>query len=115
MVVTVENTLNHAHDEASLRYPGWRVLAACVIGMIFSSGPMLFGSMGLFVEYFEGDFGWSRGGIMLSLTLNTVATIVAAPICGRLIDRFGARRILVSGTIGTTVTLCQQASVSEGW
>ena len=95
MVVTVENTLNHAPDEASLRYPGWRVLAACVIGMIFSSGPMLFGSMGLFVEYFEGDFGWSRGGIMLALTLNTVATIVAAPICGRLIDRFGARRILL--------------------
>ncbi|TDJ65697.1 MAG: MFS transporter [Proteobacteria bacterium] len=95
MVDVVDNTLIHATDEASLRYPGWRVLIACVIGMIFSSGPMLFGSMGLFVEYFEGEFGWTRGGIMLSLTLNTIATIVAAPICGRLIDRFGARKVLL--------------------
>ena len=29
------------------------------------------------------------------LTINTVATIIAAPICGRLIDRFGARRVLL--------------------
>jgi MFS family permease len=92
---TAEARMNAVTSESSLRYPGWRVLAACVVGMIFSSGPMLFGSMGLLVEHFEADFGWSRGGIMLSLSLNTLATILAAPFCGRLIDRFGARRVLL--------------------
>lgn len=94
MSIAVDNPAED-YGESSLRYPGWRVLAACVVGMIFSSGPMLFGSMGLMVEHFEAEFGWSRGAIMLSLSLNTVATILSAPLCGRLIDRFGARRVLL--------------------
>nr|XP_061799055.1 uncharacterized MFS-type transporter YbfB-like [Nerophis lumbriciformis] len=81
--------------ENSFSYQGWRVLGACVVGMIFSSGPVLFGSLGLLVESFEGEFGWARGGIMLSLSINTLATILAAPLCGRLIDRFGARAVLL--------------------
>ena len=82
-------------NESSPKYPGWVVLAAAVVGMIFSSGPMLYGSIGLFVPYFESSFGWSRSDIMLSLTLNTIATVISAPICGRLIDRFGARKVLL--------------------
>lgn len=99
MVGAIDHRSPQASNELSLRYPGWRVLIACVIGMIFSSGPMLFGSLGLLVEYFEGEFGWTRGGIMLSLSLNTIATIIAAPLCGRLIDRFGARRILLPSIV----------------
>ena len=82
-------------NESSPKYYGWMVLAAAVVGMIFSSGPMLYGSIGLFVPYFESNFGWSRSEIMFSLTLNTIATVISAPICGRLIDRFGARKILL--------------------
>ena len=59
MVDVTANNTPGAADESSIRYRGWRVLAACVIGMIFSSGPMLFGSLGLLVGYFEGEFGWT--------------------------------------------------------
>lgn len=81
--------------EHSLKYYGWVVLAASMVGMLLSSGVMLFASIGLFVEYFEKDFGWTRPQIYMALTINTIATIISAPICGRLIDKYGAKKILI--------------------
>jgi len=80
--------------ESSAAYPGWRVLFAAVIGLAFSPGPMIFGSLGLFAPHLAQDFGWTRGAIMLSLTFFNVAGVLASPITGTLIDRVGVRRVL---------------------
>lgn len=87
------NALN-AHDEASPIYPGWRVLLAAVIGLAFSPGPLIFGSLGLFAPHLAHDFGWNRGAIMLSLTFFNVAGVIASPFTGALIDRIGVRKVL---------------------
>lgn len=91
----MQDTTNISTNESSLDYYGWVVLLAAVVGMIFSSGPMLYGSIGLFVSHFESAFGWTRPEIMFALMLNTIATVISAPICGRLIDRFGTRKVLL--------------------
>lgn len=80
--------------EGTLGFPGWRVLAAAVIGLAFSPGPLIFGSMGLFAPHLVDAFGWNRGAIMLSLTFFNIAGVLASPYTGTLIDRFGVRRIL---------------------
>jgi len=80
--------------EASALYPGWRVLLASVVGLAFSPGPMIFGSLGLFAPHLSERFGWSLGQIMLCLTLFNVASVLAAPYTGRLLDRYGVRAIL---------------------
>lgn len=75
-------------------YPGWRVLVAAVVGLAFSPGPMVFGSFGLLAPHLQQRFGWTLGQIMLTLTLFNLGSVLAAPYTGRLIDRFGVRKIL---------------------
>ncbi len=81
--------------EQSPRYFGWRVLAASVVGMALSPGPLFWGSLGLFVAAFQAEFGWDRAQIMLALTWVTVASIPAMPLVGRMVDRFGVRAVLL--------------------
>ncbi len=80
--------------EAFPRYPGWRVLAASIVGLTFSPGPMVAGSFGLLAPHLHQRFGWSLGQIMLALMLFNVGSMLAAPYTGRLIDRRGARKVL---------------------
>lgn len=86
-------------DESAWGYPGWRVLFASVVGLAFSPGPMIFGSLGLFAPHMHTAFGWGLGQIMLCLTLFNVGGLVASPYTGRLIDRFGARAVLLPALI----------------
>ena len=55
---------------------------------------MIFGSLGLFAPFLQKDFGWGRGQIMLSLTFYGLASVVASPHTGRLVDRIGVRAVL---------------------
>lgn len=80
--------------ENRLAFPGWRVVTASVIGLAFSPGPMIFGSLGLFAPQLEAEFGWARGEIMLTLTVLNIAALLASPLTGRLLDRYGVRPVL---------------------
>ncbi|WP_066858828.1 MFS transporter [Sphingobium sp. TCM1] len=85
--------------ESSLSFPGWRVLLAAVVGLAFSPGPMIFGSLGLFAPHLADSFGWGRGAIMLSLTFFNIAGVLASSFTGQLIDRLGVRTVLFPSLI----------------
>jgi len=85
----------HTIGESSPAFPGWRVLLGAVIGLAFSPGPMVFGSMGLIAPFLEAGHGWTRAQVMLCLTLFNLSGILTAPWTGRLIDRHGARAVLL--------------------
>ncbi len=74
---------------------GWWVVAGSVVGVSVGSAQFAFGSLGLFITPFGTEFGWSRTAISVALTIFTVAQALAAPVVGHLIDRFGARRVLL--------------------
>lgn len=86
-------------DERSASFPGWRVLVGAVLGLAFSPGPMVFGSMGLIAPFLQAEHGWNRGQIMLSLSLFNVAGLLVAPYTGRLIDRLGVRAVLLPSLV----------------
>lgn len=85
--------------ESDPAFPGWRVLAGAVIGLAFSPGPMVFGSMGLIAPFLEAGNNWTRAQVMLCLTLFNLSGILAAPYTGRLIDRHGARAVLLPSIV----------------
>ena len=58
-------------------------------------GPFAFASLSLFILPLTEEFGWNRAEISASLTVMLVATAVALPIIGRIVDRWGSRLILI--------------------
>ncbi len=92
------------------------VLAAAVLGLTVGMLSGLFYSMGTLIPVWEGEFGWSRGNMSLSLTFVTVALFFCGPIAGHLGDRFGASRvgaISLASYGGLLIVLA--ASMSELW
>lgn len=52
-------------------------------------------TFGAFVLPLSQEFGWSRGNIAFAITIFQICNILVAPIAGWLIDRVGARRVLL--------------------
>ena len=79
----------------------WRQgVTALVAGAI---GYSLFsGVSSLFVEPLQAQFGWSRGDISFVHSFGMI-TAFAAPVVGRLTDRFGVRPVLLAGLVLTAI------------
>jgi MFS family permease len=80
-------------------YYGWWVVFAGLLAISASAAPFVFASMGLFIIPFNEEFGWDRAKISTLLPVLTVTYMVSQPIAGRLIDRFGTRKVLIPSTI----------------
>lgn len=82
----------HEHD---LKFPGWRVVAACAVGVFFATVPLT--TFAVFLKPLTDEFGWSREQISYGYGALTLTAAVSAPLIGLLLDRVGARRVIVSG------------------
>lgn len=67
---------------------------ACFVGMLGNTGVILFAGTGVLIKPLTQEFGWSRGDVSLAMTLLTVGIALGVLASGRLIDRYGARRVL---------------------
>lgn len=74
---------------------GWWVLLAATVGLALGFSNIVVASFGLFVLPLTETFGWGRGDVSVALLLVNCTLAIAAPFCGILVDRFGARRVLL--------------------
>lgn len=74
---------------------GWWNVAASFIGLSLSYAMFTVFSFGTFVGPLSAEFGWARGPMSLALTIANVAVVIASPLLGGLIDRIGARRVMM--------------------
>ena len=58
-----------------------------------------FGSAGQFIGAFHDEFGWDRTEVSFGLLILTGMTALSLPFIGRLIDRYGARRVLIPSLV----------------
>jgi MFS family permease len=70
----------------------WLVVAACFLILFVVKGTV--STYGVFITPIEADFGWSRTTISATFTIYLLATAVASPITGRLIDTYGPSRTI---------------------
>jgi OFA family oxalate/formate antiporter-like MFS transporter len=76
-------------------YGWWVVIAAGIIILIASAAPLyLFSTL---VDPLEDEFGWSRAAIGAGPSIAAVMAGLTMPVAGYLVDRVGARRLLVAG------------------
>lgn len=73
----------------------WPVVLAALAGTSLGAVPSY--ALGLFIHPLEQEFGWSRAGISLALTIYAVVGVLGLPIAGKVLDRVGSRRIAIAG------------------
>jgi MFS family permease len=82
--------------ERSLFY-GWTIVAVSGMGLFFSGGPIVVYSFGVFLKPLAENFHAGRGAVSMALTIHNCAGAFAAPFVGWLVDRYGARKVIVPG------------------
>ncbi|NML75211.1 MFS transporter [Rhizobium sp. S-51] len=75
----------------------------------------LYYSFSILAPEIARDFGWSQSFVFAVFSIGLLGGAVSAPIIGRLIDRFGARPVLVSGSLLAALALAALSMVQNGW
>jgi MFS family permease len=82
-------------EDRGLSYQGWRVALASATALAFSPSTVAVLSLGLFMRPLEAEFHWTRTEVALATTIISYTVAVVSPLQGYLIDRFGARRVMI--------------------
>ena len=77
-------------------YYGWVIAAASAVGIAGSVSVFIPSTMALLVGPLGREFHWSPPGMFLAITFAAVTTVVVGPFIGKLVDRFGARRMILA-------------------
>jgi len=75
---------------------GYWIVAATFFCLFIHSGCWFY-AFSLFVIPLQAEFGWGRGEIMVALTISFLVMGVTSPFVGRLVDRYGARKVITIG------------------
>lgn len=78
----------------STMYYGWIIVAVLTVANFTQVGefnPVL----AVFIRPFGEEFGWSRAEVSLGITIGSIGGGLIGPIMGPLIDRYGARAVLL--------------------
>ena len=94
---------------------GWWIVLAAMVGISSAPSQFAFGSLGLFMAPLTAEFGWNRAEMSLALTTFTVSLAVFLPLVGRIVDRFGSRRVVVPSIVICGLCLAAIPLVSEIW
>ena len=93
---------------------GWWILAAAVVCMTIASG-VTFWAVGIYVVPLEEEFGWSRWSIQFGVAIGLLTAGLAAPLTGKVIQRYGARRCIALGTVATLGSFVLLAQAETLW
>jgi predicted MFS family arabinose efflux permease len=63
--------------------------------MAFGGPALLLFGLGIFTKPLETEFGWSRTQLAVLAAIYTYVTMFISPIQGAILDRFGARRVIL--------------------
>ena len=78
---------------------GWWIVFASAAGLAVHFGPILASTFGIFLLPLESEFGWSRSEISIAFSLALLGVAFAQPFTGRMIDKYGARPVILASAI----------------
>ena len=74
------------------RNPWWLVFGS-TLALIVGNGPVMVFTFGVFLKPVISEFGWNRGTVSAALTAYQTIGAIATPLAGKLVDRWGVRRV----------------------
>jgi MFS family permease len=99
---------------SSRPFYGYYIVAVCFINLFMQWG-MFVNSFGIFLNPITEDMGWTREAVSLGLAIRSIGMALMAPLAGRMIDRFGARRVMASGTLSFGLSLIVASRATQLW
>jgi MFS family permease len=88
-------TTSRPGSRRSRIFYGWWVVLAVAVGMFLSFSPILTFTFGVFLTSLTNEFGWTRGQVSGAYSLAMLMFAAGQPLTGRLLDRVGARRVIL--------------------
>jgi len=88
----------HLNWKPTKIFYGWWIVAASLVIALYAGGVTFYGFTAIF-EPIANEFGWSYTKISLAASLRGLEMGLLAPITGRLVDRWGPRRLIFGGAI----------------
>jgi len=101
-------------DESSLRYPGWRVVAACFLVELFIFGFGLYGHA-VYLAELQRLYGWPTAVISTASTLSFLLGSVLAAFTADAIAWMGPRRLVLFGMSALAASTTLLAFAQAPW
>jgi MFS family permease len=96
---------------------GFRLWSTVMVIICFILGIVVYGggrySFGVFLRPMSEAMAWSRTEVSLAMTINLLCYGFSSPIIGWLLDKIGARRVMLTGAILMSASLCAMYFVSN--
>lgn len=94
-------------------YYGWFVVALSFLANLTAAG--IRSAPSVLIHPLEAEFGWSRTAIASAASLNLLLLGIFAPVGGWLIDRIGARRVILGCLSTIALGLIGAVFIQELW
>lgn len=96
------------------KFPGWRVVTGCFIGLTTSSGLGFYG-LAVYLNAFSKERGWDVSAISLATTWFFFVSGIVGVWAARLIATHDIRRVVSAGAVIGGVALALLGQVDEQW
>lgn len=78
---------------------GWWVVLTSAFALFLGPVPIMVFSFGVFMTPFSREFHSGRAAVSLAFTLHNLIFAAGLPTAGKLVDRFGARKVILPATV----------------
>lgn len=90
------------------------VVIACTIGNMVCMTACVSSAFGVFLVPISEDFHWPRSQVTTVLGIIALVSVIAYPVVGRLIDKFGGRRVLLTGNVLLALSVAAVSQAGGG-
>ena len=101
-------------DQKPRFFYGYWIVLATFCCMFIMGGVGIY-AFSLFVKPLQEELGWGRGEIMAAFTIYFLVFGATSPFIGRMIDRFGARKVIAAGAIIAGLGFALVSQINSLW